>query len=201
MRKLALKTYLIGQSSKLAQPWELKAYVEGEGSRKPLGKDFWKLIQHAPRIEETAPFASSEYAKTVFDGLPEDSLTQMAEIFSQHHNNCVHKRIREISHWELKAFPAHGVEVGYMEGELKRCIQRHSHDLIAVSSDSDVTGHKHYKDRDLKTAVPYDVFLATWTKTHRPRLIDGNHRAIHQVRQQASGYLPAAELKIVVPSL
>lgn len=200
MRELALKTYLIGQSSKLAQSGELKAYVEGEGSRKPLGEDFWKLIQHAPRIEETAPFASSEYAKTVFDGLPEDSLTQMAKIFSLHHNNCVHERIKQNPHWELKAFPAHGVEVGYMEGELKTCIQRHRHGLIAVAGDLEVVNHRHYKARDLKAEVPYDVFLATWTKTHQPRLIDGNHRAIHQVRQRAGGYFPAEELKIVVPS-
>lgn len=201
MRTLAYKTYLIGQTSKLAQPAELAVYVYGSHDRKPLDKEFWSLLGlgNAPSNAETESFARSHYAESVLSQLPEHSLRRLTEIFSHHHRNCVYTRIQENSSWKLENFPMPLVEVGYMESELKQAISRLQHQLTLLAKDSEILKHANYKDRDLESSVPYDIFLATRSKSTNPRLIDGNHRAIHKARQLLAGYIDDAALKIVVP--
>ena len=197
MQRLAHETYLIGQLSKLAQVSELNAYLKSN-DRGPLAPGFWEILGCAPDIGQTKRFGEAQFTEDFLRGLSEASVATLTEILSTHHNNGVFKCISKAPRWECKIFRMEGVEVGDAETELKEAFGRNQRRLLLVAAEPSVLQHPHYRDRNLKNAVPYDVFLGKW-ESGRPRLVDGNHRAIHMARQFLGGFRDD-EVAIVVPS-
>lgn len=200
MRRLAYTTYLVAQCTKLAQPDELAGYLHGAADRIPLPEETWQILQTQPEMSQTAIFADISRTAELLESMPESNLARLTDIFSLHHSNGVFGKIARNPTWILESVPIEQLEVGYMEPSLKAVISDCKHDLMRVAADTNVLVHRNFNSRSLTVEIPYDVLLATRKRGKRPRLIDGNHRAIHRARQILDGQRVAPSISVVIGS-
>jgi hypothetical protein len=122
----------------------------------------------------------------------------IAAVFSAHHRNGVFDNIRRHEVWEMGEFHFERVEVGNIEEGLMPLVVEKNRNLVAISRSIEDQQHPHYTEHKIQKDVADPTYLGRW-EGDNVRLIDGNHRAIHQVRQFLSSVSTVDVISILVP--
>jgi hypothetical protein len=169
--------------------------------RKNLDSAFWQQLGRSADDPRWAQF-SDQAALTDFVATLNDSqLATTTKFLSQMHNNGMAKNIAKYESWEPITLSMEKLEVEYTETVLRPAVKQCSHELLSVAVHHIVVEHSSYKHRNLHTDVAYSVYLGRPMKPEKTRLVDGNHRAIHQARQFLAGIRSQKHLNLVVPVL